>query len=41
VSRGIDGIFYGSIVRQNTDIAAEIRDLKANLWRLLEYDPGA
>lgn len=40
VSRCIDGIFYGSIVRQNTDIAAEIRDLKANLWRLLNYDPG-
>ncbi|HXV25957.1 MAG TPA: TetR/AcrR family transcriptional regulator [Alphaproteobacteria bacterium] len=39
VSRCIDGIFYGSIVRQNTDIAAEIRDLKAYLWRLLDYRP--
>lgn len=37
VSRCIDGIFYGHIVRKDVDIPAEMSQLRATLWRLLEY----
>lgn len=37
VSRCIDGIFYGAIVRKDVDITVEMAALRANLWRLLEY----
>ncbi len=37
VSRCIDGIFYGHIVRKDVDIATEMAALRATLWRLLDY----
>lgn len=39
VSRGIDGVFYGHLVRKDADIATEMKELRAILWRLLEYRP--
>jgi len=41
VSRCIDGIFYGYIVRKDVDIAAEMAALRATLWRLLVYQAAA
>ena len=40
VSRGIDGVFYGHLVRKDADIATEMKELRAILWRLLEYEAG-
>jgi AcrR family transcriptional regulator len=40
VSRCIDGIFYGHIVRKDVDIAAEMAQLRTTLWRLLDYKDG-
>ncbi|MEX0810371.1 MAG: TetR/AcrR family transcriptional regulator [Dongiaceae bacterium] len=39
VSRGIDGVFYGHLVRKDADIATEMKELRAILWRLLDYKP--
>jgi len=40
VSRGIDGVFYGHLVRKDADIATEMKELRAILWRLLDYKPA-
>lgn len=40
VSRCIDGIFYGHMVRKDVDIETEMLQLRAILWRLLGYEPG-
>ena len=41
VSTHIDGIFHGALVRPNLNIEAAMSELKAVLWRLLEFDPDA
>lgn len=38
ISRHIDGIFYGAIVRKDTDIAEAMRGLKDITWTMLKYD---
>lgn len=38
ISRHIDGIYYGAIVRHDASIAASMKELRKNVWRLLEYD---
>ena len=39
ISRNIDGIYYGAIVRRDTSIPAAMQQLKSVVWRLLDYDP--
>lgn len=38
ISKHIDGIFYGAIVRKDTDIATAMRDLQDMTWAILKYD---
>lgn len=39
ISRNIDGIYYGEIVRRDASMAASMEKLKQLTWRLLEYTP--
>jgi AcrR family transcriptional regulator len=39
VSTCIDGIFYGALLRGDTDIETAMQRLKQVLWRLLDYRP--
>jgi AcrR family transcriptional regulator len=38
ISRNIDGIYYGAIVRRDISIAASMKKLRKIVWRLLEYE---
>lgn len=37
ISRGIDGIYYGAIVRRDASIPESMQDLRRQIWRLLEF----
>jgi AcrR family transcriptional regulator len=37
ISRHIDGIYYGAIVRRDASIPNAMRELKETVWRLLDY----
>lgn len=41
ISRGIDGIYYGAIVRRDTSISESMEQLRSIVWQLLQYDPKA
>jgi AcrR family transcriptional regulator len=38
VSTGIDGIFYGALVRPDMNIERSINSLRSNLWTLLNFE---
>ncbi|MGE0005575.1 MAG: TetR/AcrR family transcriptional regulator [Parvibaculaceae bacterium] len=38
VSRNIDGIYYGAIVRRDASIPDSMEELRKNIWRLLGYE---
>lgn len=38
ISRNIDGIYYGAIVRRDTSIPNPMKQLKRVVWQLLDYD---
>lgn len=38
ISKCIDGIYYGALVRKDTDIAQAMRELEHVAWTLLNYD---
>ena len=40
VSTHIDGIFHGTLVRPELDIESAMNNLRAVLWRLLEFRPN-
>jgi len=40
ISRNIDGIYYGAIVRRDASIPDSMEKLKMLIWRLLDHDPG-
>ncbi len=40
VSTHIDGIFFSSLMRPDTDLAADMAELKAVLWQILGYRGG-
>jgi AcrR family transcriptional regulator len=40
VSRNIDGIYYGAIVRHDASIPDSMQELRRNVWRLLGYSRG-
>ena len=37
ISRCIDGIYYGAIVRRDASIPESMKDLRSKVWRLLEF----
>ncbi len=38
VSRNIDGIYYGAIVRRDASIPDSMKELRKNVWKLLDYE---
>jgi hypothetical protein len=38
ISKCIDGIYYGALVRKDTDIAQAMRELEDVTWTLLNYE---
>ena len=40
VSKCLDGIYYGALVRKDSDIAQAMRELEDVTWTLLNYDQG-
>ena len=41
ISRNIDGIYYGAIVRRDVAIGASMRKLRKIVWQLLEYEDAS
>jgi hypothetical protein len=41
ISRNIDGIYYGAIVRRDVAIGASMRKLRKIVWELLDYEDAA
>ena len=38
ISKCLDGIYYGALVRKDTDIAEAMRELEDVTWTLLNYE---
>ena len=41
ISRNIDGIYYGAIVRRDVAIGASMRKLRKTVWQLLKYEDAS
>ena len=41
ISRNIDGIYYGAIVRRDVAVGASMRKLRKTVWQLLDYEEPA
>jgi hypothetical protein len=38
ISRNIDGIYYGAIVRRDVSVGASMQKLRKIVWQLLSYE---